>query len=690
MVASCVYRSARPDDLQKWVEVRSKLIEWGGQQAIQTIVRDITEQRRAEEALRESEARFRQMVEFSPLPVGIASDTGMVEYLNPKFIETFGYTIEDMPQLVDWYGLAYPDGAYRQSLKEKWQAALERAAARNSATRSIEAEVVCKDGSKRIMKIWGTTVAGNKLLAVFNDLTKRKQAEKALQETNETLLTLIQAAPVAIIAFGAEGKVKLWNPAAERMLGWCEEEVLGKPLPHVSEETLEEHEALRERAFRGETLTGVEIRRHRKDGSSIDMSISAAPLHDAEGKVSGIMSVNVDITERKRAREERARLEAQVREIQKFESLGVLAGGIAHDFNNLLMAILGNADLALARLPSASTARHNVAEITRASQRAADLCRQMLAYSGKGRYVVERCDLSQIVREMAQILEVSISKKASLRYALADKIPAVNADATQMRQVIMNLVTNASEALGDRSGTITVSIGVMECDLPCLLENRLDDKLPEGRYVTLEVSDTGHGMDSDTLSKIFDPFFTTKFQGRGLGLAAALGIVRGHKGAIQVSSEPGKGTAVRVLLPALDYLPSEMVQDQEEKVAPPHAGCILVIDDDPAVRDVSSEMLALLGFRVLTATDGDEGLGVFRVHQNEIDCIILDLTMPRMDGEETFQELQRVRSDVRVILSSGYSEQEINQRFVGRGLAGFIQKPYTVARLLETLSRVLH
>lgn len=688
MVESFIYRSSWPDDSRKWVELRSKLIQWGGQTAIQTIVRDITEQKRAEEALRESEERFRQMIEFSPLPVAVLSPTRTVEYLNAKFMETFGYTLEEVPRATDWYYLAYPEASYRHRMKEEWVRAVASAVARNSTIQSIEAEVVCKDGSTRIMEILSTTV-GSKLLALFNDLTERKQAERALQETNEALRTLIHAAPVAIIAFDRDGKVKLWNPAAEQMLGWREAEVLGQDLPHVGDDTVVEHKALRERVLQGETLTSIEIRRRKKEGSPIDMSFSAAPLHDAEGRVTGVMSVYVDISERKRAREERARLEAQMREVQKYESLGVLAGGIAHDFNNLLMAVLGNADLALARLPAASNARRNVAEIMRASQRAAELCRQMLAYSGRGRYVVERCDLSQIVRGMAQILEVSISKKATLHYDLAKPLPAVEADAAQMRQVIMNLVTNASEALGDGSGSITVTSRVVECDRPCLLESHLDDSLPEGRYVTLEVSDTGCGMDADTLSRIFDPFYTTKFQGRGLGLAAVLGIVRGHRGAIQVNSEPGKGTTVRVLLPALESLPDATAQGGMRSEPAPAQGSILLIDDDPNVRNVGSEMLTLLGFRVLTAEDGDEGLGVFRAHQQEIDCIILDLTMPRMGGEETLQELQRLRSDVRVILSSGYHEQEIRQRFVNQGLAGFIQKPYTVTRLLETLDRVL-
>lgn len=399
---------------------------------------------------------------------------------------------------------------------------------------------------------------------------------------------------------------------------------------------------------------------------------------------------NQSLEESVRAEEERRKLEAQMLEVQKLESLGVLAGGIAHDFNNLLMAILGNADLALGFMPPASPARPNVEEIVRASQRAADLCRQMLAYSGKGRFEVGHYDLSEIVQEMAQMLEVSVSKKASLRYFFAAELPAVQADATELRQVIMNLITNASESLGDESGVISVKTGVMDCDRAYLSGSHLDDKLPEGRYVYLEVSDTGCGMDEETQRRIFDPFFTTKFIGRGLGLAAVLGIVRGHQGAIKVHSEPGRGTTFRILLPALDWEPKLAAAPSAVGNAPPsRGGTILLVDDDSAVRQVGAQMLDGLGFKVLTAADGREGLEVFREHDGKIDCVILDLTMPEMGGEEVFHELRRLRSDLCVILSSGYNEEDVTQRFVGQGLAGFVQKPYTSAKLRLTLNSVL-
>jgi signal transduction histidine kinase/CheY-like chemotaxis protein len=390
-----------------------------------------------------------------------------------------------------------------------------------------------------------------------------------------------------------------------------------------------------------------------------------------------------------RAEENRRKLEIKMLETQKLESLGVLAGGIAHDFNNLLMGILGNADLALPLIPPGSRAIQNVEEIIRASQRAADLCRQMLAYSGKGQFLVARYDLSEIVREIAKMLEVSVSKKASLRYSLAVELPAVLADATEMSQVIMNLITNASESLGDECGVISVSTGVIECDRAYLSESYFDDKLSEGRYVYLEVSDNGCGMDKETLSRIFDPFYTTKFMGRGLGLAAVLGIIQGHHGAIKVQSEPGQGTSFTILLPAFDGEPKEPASRTAWGVPPSRGGTILLVDDDPVVREVGTQMVDGLGFRCLTAANGQEGLEVFRKHKAEIDCVILDLTMPEMGGEEVFKELRRLHSDVCVVLSSGYNEEDVTQRFVGQGLAGFVQKPYTSANLRITLNRVL-
>jgi len=415
-------------------------------------------------------------------------------------------------------------------------------------------------------------------------------------------------------------------------------------------------------------------------------------VHIERGEIGGrpcLLGIVRDITERKQVEEERQLLEHQMQQAQKLESLGVLAGGIAHDFNNLLMAILGNASLALMKMQPESSGRTHIQKVETAAKRAAELTNQMLAYSGKGKFVVEPLLVSRVVEEMAHLLEAVISKKAVLKYDFVEDLPKVEADAAQIRQVVMNLILNGSDAIGDRSGVVTVTTGVLKADRAYLSDTYLDWDLPEGYYVFVEVSDTGRGMDAETRKKIFDPFFTTKFSGRGLGLAAVLGIVRGHKGALKVYSEPGRGTTVKVLLPAAE-------EPREVQVVKPRSaedwqgeGCILVIDDEEMIRETSRMILEALGFDVLLAEDGRQGIEVFRANADDLDAVLLDMTMPHMGGEETFTELRRIRSDVRVILSSGYNEQEATNRFAGKGLAGFIQKPYLPQDLAELLRGIL-
>ncbi len=398
----------------------------------------------------------------------------------------------------------------------------------------------------------------------------------------------------------------------------------------------------------------------------------------------------IELEVRLRAQQEQSLLDSRLQQAQKLESLGVLAGGIAHDFNNLLVGVLGYADLALSRLGPSSAARPLIDEIRKGGERAADLCSQMLAYSGRGKFTVENVDVNQILADMNHLLEVSISKKVVLRYDCADSLPAISADATQIRQVVMNLVINAAEATGDRSGVISVSTGAMQCD-----RNYLDSafvpatETPEGIYVFVEVSDTGAGMDADTKAKIFEPFFTTKFTGRGLGLAAVQGIVRGHAGAIKVYSEVGAGTTIKALFPAI----KEAARTREDEEAGAEewrgSGTVLLVDDDETVLAVGRMMLEEAGFDVLTAGDGRDGLAQFRERSGDIRCVILDLMMPHMDGEEAFRELRRIRPDVRVILSSGYNDFDVTSRFGGKGLAGFLKKPYRSTRLLETLRAAL-
>ncbi len=470
------------------------------------------------------------------------------------------------------------------------------------------------------------------------------------------------------------------NPAFERLAGIKASLLIGRTV----RETMPETESCSIETYGQVALTGAPIQfescsRHTKRHYAV------TAYRPAPGQCACIVS---DITESKRAEEDRRKAEEQLLHVQKLEGLGLLAGGIAHDFNNLLMAIIGNADLALEELPAESPTVFGLNQIKQISLRAADLCKQMLAYSGKGKFVVGPVNLSALILDMRNLLEVSVSKKATLRYRLADNLPAVEADATQLRQVIMNLVINASEALGEKGGLISLSTGTLECDDSYLDMTYVNERQAAGLYVTLEVADTGCGMDRDTQARLFDPFFTTKFTGRGLGLAAVMGIVRGHKGAIKVYSEPDKGSTFKVLLPAAGTVAAT---ETEAAAAPAWkgSGTILLVDDEEIVRTVATRMLKRIGFSVMTASNGQEAVDLYRQHASTLSGVIMDLTMPHMDGDVAFREMLAIRDDIPIILSSGYNAVEIDHRLSGNRLASFIQKPYQFATLVETLRTLL-
>jgi len=393
-------------------------------------------------------------------------------------------------------------------------------------------------------------------------------------------------------------------------------------------------------------------------------------------------------SEKKKEEEEQQKMKTKLSETQKLESLGVLAGGIAHDFNNILSGILGNSELALHDLPETSPIRNYLERIREETRRAADLSNQMLAYSGKGKFVIENIDINEIVKKTVHMLEASLSKMHSFKYDLTENLPSVKVDITQIRQVIMNLIINASEAIGENRGVISITTGVKECDRHYFKNMYLQEEIPEDFYNFIEVADTGVGMDEETIKKIFDPFFTTKFTGRGLGMSAVLGIIRGHKGAINIESKPGEGTKFIVFLPSSKETPSTVKFDREESSAPWRgSGTVLVVDDEKAVRDVAKIMLEKIGFNVITAADGQEAVNIFRYRSNGIDCVLLDLSMPRMSGKKCFIELRKIKKDIRVIMYSGYSEDETIQKFVGLEVNEFLQKPFQLKALRNAMRK---
>jgi PAS domain S-box-containing protein len=505
-------------------------------------------------------------------------------------------------------------------------------------------------------------------------------AELALH--NSTL----EAAADGILVTDAAGRVRRYNQRLLTMWGFPPEIVANRDA-HAwvawGREQLH-HAQSRVDDFRG--ALGSDVAQSTvlrlRDGRVIERH-SQPQLVD--GKVDGRVWCYRDVTDREQAEEERRRLEAQMQHVQKLESLGVLAGGIAHDFNNLLVGVLGHAGLALTEVEASSPAHDRIQQIQTTAQRAAELTNQMLAYSGKGRFVLQSADLSEIVGEMTHLLRTAITKNAEIVLDLDRALPAFDGDPAQIRQVIMNLITNASDAIGNSPGTITVQTGRMVVTPDDIRGAWIGADLPEGDYVFAEVRDTGSGMDAATMARIFDPFFTTKFTGRGLGLAAVLGIVRGHKGGIKISSEPGSGTTFRVLLPSTTTPIAPAAAPPRPSAPVRVSGArVLVVDDEAGVRTIARESLKRAGFEVTTVNDGTEAIELLTADRG-FRVVLLDMTMPRMNGAECFRRIMELQPDLPVVLTSGYSAQDAVGRFGSAGIAGFIQKPFMPAALVKIM-----
>lgn len=522
------------------------------------------------------------------------------------------------------------------------------------------------------------------LMGVTQDITERVAAAEALRRSEEKLQLALAAGDMGVWEYNFETDTVSWSARGYAMHGVDPEGDFGHTLgAYLDLVHPEDRAALAERFATASEVPGSYHSEHRvlrpSDGTLRWIQGVGRAEHAEGGAIMNVVGTILDVTER-------VQRDEQLRQTQQLESLGVLAGGIAHDFNNLLVGILGHADCALDELEGSSPVAASLAEIIRSSERAAELCQQMLAYSGRAQFVVGVHDPRALVEEMASLLDSSVPKGVGLERAFAEDTPRVKVDPTQIRQVVMNLITNAAEAVEPQSGSVTLRTARVEVDEELLRLARPPHVLEPGTYACIAVCDDGEGMSRDMLATMFDPFSTTKAQGRGLGLAAVLGIVSGHGGAVVVESKPEEGTCFRVLLPTTEEaLPQSAPRAEEPTFAP---ATILVVDDEDTVRRVARRCLAQAGYSVVMVESGEDALAYLDSRPDEIDAVLLDLTMPGMGGAATHALLRERHSGLPVVLTSGFSEMDVLAS-VGDQVP-FIQKPYRSKTLRDVFVRVLH
>jgi two-component system CheB/CheR fusion protein len=524
------------------------------------------------------------------------------------------------------------------------------------------------------------------LLLALHDITERKNARQEIVKSEQNLRNLAESIPQLVWTSVPNGNYDYLSAQWVTYTGIPEAEQLGlRWLNLVHPEDRQRTHGAWMAAIEDRVPYDIEHRLKRFDGVHRCFRTRGTPVRNSEGAIEKWFGTCTDIEDQKVA-------ERNMLEQQKRESLGLLAGGIAHDFNNLLTGVLGNASLIDDCLEKTHPFRPLVQGIVEAGERAAHLTRQMLAYAGKGRLFVERVDVNALVRSTGSLVEASFPKSVRLFLDTVNQALAIEADSGQIQQVIMNLAMNGAEAVGEeQTGTVRIRTAIVELDRFYLEEHSFVSEAPrEGSYVCIEVEDTGAGIEPDNLTRIFDPFFTTKFTGRGLGLAAVLGIVRSARGGIELSSEIGRGTRFRVFFPALEAgLPIQAVVPDEPMTTTPNQPVVLVIDDEDIVRQTTGAMLRKMGYAVLLAEGGAEGVEIFSAAQAEIALVILDMSMPVMSGKETLSRLRTINNEVPVLIFSGYNEQHVQRHFEGMKISGFVQKPFTGHQIASAVHALL-
>jgi len=653
-------------------QMSGKVMEVGGVPCLLSVTRDVTDRKAAEAALRAAEQRLRTV---------LANSEAVIYQLDPqgRFTLSEGLGLSRL-------GLV-PGQVVGMSALDLYQGDLAtvnqiRAALGGEASRQIT-PAGGRNFDNFLTPVFNEQGGVESVIGIATDVTERQQVEEALRAERG----LFVGGPVMVLRWGATSAcpVDYISPNVEKLLGYSPDEltsgrILFDDLIHAEDRDRVRRESI---AYRTRGQAHFEQRyRLRNAAGEYRWFQDFTTQASSETNASYYLGYMLDITER-------LQVEEALRQSQKLESLGILAGGIAHDFNNLLTVVLGNLNLAQMNLSEAAPAQPYLARMEATVLRATELTKQMLAYSGRGHFLVKPQDLNGVVQEVTHLLEVSIPKKIRLRFDLEPGLPAIQADAAQIQQVVMNLVTNAADAIGDREGAIHLTTSSALLDEQDLHSAYTIEPLAPGRYVLLEVADTGIGMAPEVLARIFDPFFTTKTTGRGLGLSAMLGILRGHGAGLRIHSEVGRGSSFRLCFPASGEPATAADPIPGGTAAPRLRGRVLLVDDEDLILQTIGAALGAMGLEVSTARDGLEALERFRDSRPRPDLVLMDLTMPRMDGREAFGAMHDLDASVPIVLSSGYTEGDSLETLAGQGLAGFIQKPYQIKELRLLLQRVL-
>jgi PAS domain S-box-containing protein len=672
------FRAIKKDGSVGRFEIFATRMEIGGEIMIQAGFIDITERTRAEEQLAQSEEKYRAIIDNMEEGYYEVDLAGNIALFNRSFVNILGYGPEE---LIGMNNRNFMDGENAREVLRVFNGVYRT----GESVRAFDWEIIRKDGERRIVEasvslIRDTAGSPTGFRGIVRDVTEDKTMARRLAESERRYHAVYDFAPLAFVLWDSKRRVTGWNKRAEEVFGWTREEVLGKDffeflvpgsdwpdveeaVAHVMSGAVPSHSINRNQTRRGEIIT---------------CEWSNTVFRGSEGNVEEILSLALDITERRR-------LEGELFQSRKMESIGRLAGGVAHDLNNMLTPIIGYADMLLLDAPMDEAHLDGLIQIKEAAERARDMTHQLLAFSRKQVFVMKTVDLGRAVTGFRKILRRTIREDIEIDIQVPAEACAIRTDPAQIEQILLNLAVNAQEAMPE-GGALTIDVSRVTID------DEFAKRHPDasaGDHALLSIADTGCGMDGETLEHVFEPFYTTREAGTGLGLATVYGIVRQHNGFIWASSVPGRGSTFRVYLPLTDGEPARADSTIRRRGEVRTGETILVVEDEEAVRALAAKILTRLGYRTLTARDGEEALEIIKRSTGHIHLVLTDVIMPKIDGGRLYREVCAMRADIKVVFMSGYTHEVIARRGIMEEGVHFIQKPFTFQTLADTIREVL-